>query len=134
MAVPALATAHHRRSGDRHAPLVLDLGPADRLGITLNDPRESPDLGDLYHQVHSSRRMEPVKYLSWDFLFFRIRLAENRMHNLTIVLGLVVCMSAGALTVVRDTLPGQKTKTYRLYRTVRRAGRKGKEYLIDLWN
>lgn len=134
MAVPALATCDHRRASYRYAPLVLDLGTADRSGSAAHDPDLSLDPGDLYHQVHSSRRMEPVKYLSWDFLFFRIRLADNRMHNLTIVLGLVVCMSAGALTVVRDTLPGQKTKTYRLYRTVRRAGRKGKEYLIDLWN
>lgn len=134
MAVPALATCDHRRASYRYAPLVLDLGTADRLGNTLNDPRESPDPGDLYHQVHSSRRMEPVKYLSWDFLLFRMRLAENRMHNLTMIIGIVVCMSAGALTVVQETLPGKKHHAYRLYRCARRTGRKTKEYLIEIWN
>jgi len=74
-----------------------------------------------------------VTHLQWHFGFWVLRLPTAKMHNLTIVLGLVVCMSAGALTVVQETLPGNKPKTYRFFRTVRRAGRKTKNYLTDLW-
>nr|WP_287937766.1 hypothetical protein [Algoriphagus sp.] len=75
-----------------------------------------------------------VTHLQWHFGFWVLRLPTAKMHNLTIAIGLVVCMSAGALTVIQDILPGEKPKTYRLFRTVRRAGRKTKDYFTDLWN
>lgn len=75
-----------------------------------------------------------VTHLQWHFGFLVLRLPTAKMHNLTIVIGLIICMSAGALTVVKDTLPADKTETHRLFRTARRAGRKTKQYLNDLWN
>ena len=77
---------------------------------------------------------KPVDYLHWHFGWWILRLPAHKMHNLTIAIGLVMCMGAGALTVAQETIPGNKMKTYRLFRVARRAGRKTKEYLIDLWN
>lgn len=78
--------------------------------------------------------MERVGNLQWHFGFFVLRLPRDKMHNLTMIIGIVVCMSAGAVTVVQETLPGKKHHAYRLYRCARRAGRKTKEYLIEIWN
>lgn len=75
-----------------------------------------------------------VTHLQWHLGFCRLRLPTIQMHNLTIAVGLVVCMGAGALTVVKETLQGEKPPTYRLFKTARRAGRKTKETLADLWN
>jgi hypothetical protein len=75
-----------------------------------------------------------VTHLQWHLGFYRLRLPIVQMHNLTIAVGLVVCMSAGALTVVQETLPVEKMKTYRFFKTARKAGRKTKETINDLWN
>jgi len=75
-----------------------------------------------------------ISYLQLHLGFCRIRLPTAKMHNLTIAIGLVVIMSAGALTVIQETLPREKPKTYKLFRTARRAGRKTKEYLTELWD
>jgi hypothetical protein len=73
-------------------------------------------------------------HLQWHLGLVKIRLPTAKMHNLTYAIGLVVCMSAGAITVVQETIPEKKTETHRLFRTVRRASRKSKDYLTDLWN
>lgn len=79
--------------------------------------------------------MKPVlTYLQWNLVFTVVRLPRDKMHNLTIALGLVVCMGAGALTVVKDVLPVEKAPTHRLFRTARRVGKKTKEYISELWN
>lgn len=78
--------------------------------------------------------MGTVTHLQWHLGLTKIRLPTAKMHNLTIAIGLVVCMGAGALTVVQETLPERKSETYRLFRTARKAGRKTKDYLTDLWN
>lgn len=75
-----------------------------------------------------------VDLLHLHFGFWVLRLPAHKMHNLTIAIGLVMCMGAGALTVVQETIPGNKPKAYRLFRAARIAGRKTKDYLIDLWN
>lgn len=96
----------------------------------------SISLGSLDHQTSIFRRMGASvnTHLQWHFGFWILRLPTAKMHNLTIALGLVVCMSAGALTVIQDTVLTQKPDTHRLFRTARRAGRKTKQYLTDLWN
>lgn len=88
----------------------------------------------LDYQKNPQRRMERVSNSQWHFGFFILRLPREKMHNLTITLGLILCMSAGAITVAQETIPSNKQDAYRLFRTARRAGRKTKEYLIDLWN
>ena len=75
-----------------------------------------------------------VTHLQWHFGFWVLRLPTAKMHNLTIAIGLVVCMSAGALTVAQEISPSQKKELHRLFRTARKAGRRTKQYLIDLWN
>lgn len=75
-----------------------------------------------------------VTHLQWHFGFWVLRLPTAKMHNLTIALGVVVCMSAGALTVAQEITPSQKKELHRLFRSARRVRRKTKDYLTDLWN
>jgi hypothetical protein len=75
-----------------------------------------------------------VDRLSLDFVIFKITMVRHKMHNWTIVFGLFLCMTAGAVTVTQGILPGEKIKTHRLFRTATRAARRGRRYLEDLCN
>lgn len=78
-----------------------------------------------------------VEFLQWNFGFFTLRLPKEKMHNLTLAVGLVVCMGAGATTVYTDTFSNKEGKSIRLFRAAKKAKRRSKEYLTDLdelWN
>lgn len=64
-------------------------------------------------------RLDEERYLELSFLFFKIRGRENRMHNLTILVGLIVCMAAGAVTVTTDTLSTSTNPLVRILRPAR---------------
>ncbi len=77
--------------------------------------------------------MNSQQYLKWEFGLFRIRLPKEKMHNLTIAIGLVVCMAAGTITVIQETLPTGNPKA-KMVRNVRGAARSTRKKLKELCN
>lgn len=56
------------------------------------------------------------------------------MHHLTIILGFLLCMMAGLVTVTSESFPSKKQKALRMIRLSGRAARRAKKEIQDLWN
>lgn len=54
------------------------------------------------------------------------------MHNVTIILGFVLCMMAGLVTVTSESFPSKKQKALRMIRLTGRAARRAKKEIQDL--
>ena len=72
-----------------------------------------------------------IRYIELHFGIFRIRGRENKVHNITILIGLVVCMLAGFTTVTAELLPKNPMKTLRMFRSQKPGSRRGKDEILD---
>ena len=64
------------------------------------------------------------------FLGFKIRGRQNRIHNVTIIIGFVVCMMAGGM-VVSQELKSSTNPIVRVLRTARAGRKRNKENYLD---
>ncbi len=68
---------------------------------------------------------DKIRYVELRVGPLRIQGRESKVHNWTIVIGLVVCMAAGFVTVTTETLVERKQQVVRMIRNARtRSGRR----------
>ncbi|WP_157243353.1 hypothetical protein [Algoriphagus resistens] len=72
-----------------------------------------------------------IRYIELHCGFFRLRGRESKVHNITILIGFVVCMLAGIQVVATEILPNSPKKALRIFCTARPARRKGKDAILD---
>ncbi|AWW32411.1 hypothetical protein DN752_20950 [Echinicola strongylocentroti] len=77
--------------------------------------------------------MEASRAVELSLLGIKIRGKESRIYNATIIIGFVMFFAAGSLAVATDLLPDKKHKIVRTMRVIRRAGKKAKEEILDVW-
>lgn len=71
--------------------------------------------------------------ISVHLLFFKIEGRAGYLHNATIIIGFVMIMLGGWLTVATDIRP-QSEKSKRVFRLARRAGRRTRSEIINLFD